>query len=90
MRTSRSNRLPTLPTLLCWAALAVAPAAAQAPELTRLRALLVVDTRSGLGESVLLDGQRMTALLRSGVPPARLELTIFNKPGQLTRDSILR
>jgi hypothetical protein len=51
--------------------------------------LLVIDTRSNLGESVEMDGRRMESLLRTGIPPNRLELTVFNKAGQLTRNSIL-
>lgn len=66
------------------------PAVAQAPELTRLHALLVVDTRSGLGESVVLDGRRVKSLLQTGIPPNRLDVTVYDKPSQLTRESILR
>jgi hypothetical protein len=64
-------------------------APAQAPELTRLRALLVVDTRSGLGESVEIDGRRMRSLLRTGIPPTRLDLTVYDRPRQLTKEGIL-
>jgi len=70
--------------------MAAASANAQSSELTRLRALLIVDTRSGLGDSVVLDGRRMQFLLRSGIPPKRLDLTVYDKAKQLTRESILR
>jgi hypothetical protein len=53
-----------------------------------LHALLVVDTRSGLGDSVLIDGERMRHLLISGIPQDRLELTIF-KAKDVTAAKIL-
>lgn len=46
-------------------------------ELRKLHALLVIDTRSGLGESVVIDGERMGHLLQRGMPRAKLELTVL-------------
>jgi hypothetical protein len=83
---------PLLTPLVVALGLAVAPgpAPAQTPPLTRLHALLVVDTRSGLGESVEIDGRRMKSALQTGLPPNRLDVTVFDKPAQLTKESILR
>lgn len=46
-------------------------------ELRRLHALLVIDTLSGLGESVAVDGNRIEEMLRGGVPRDRLDLTLL-------------
>lgn len=46
-------------------------------ELRKLYALLVVDTLSGLGDSVKVDGERIERLLQSGIPRDRLDLTIL-------------
>jgi caspase domain-containing protein len=56
---------------------AVAVAATGPAELRKLHALLVVDTLSGLGESVAVDGNRIEDMLRSGVPRDRLDLTLL-------------
>jgi hypothetical protein len=47
------------------------------PELRKLHALLVVDTLSGLGESVSVDGNRIEDMLRGGIPRDRLDLTLL-------------
>lgn len=73
---------------LAWSLLP-AQVSAQSPELKRLHALLIIDTRAGLGESVLVDGRRMTSILKSGIPPRQLDLTVFDKAQQLTRQGIL-
>ncbi len=44
------------------------------PELRKLHALVVVDTLSGLGESVAIDGNRIEDMLRGGVPRDLLDL----------------
>jgi hypothetical protein len=64
------------------------PVAAQAPELRRVRALLVIDTRSGLGESVELDGRRMMSVLRTGLPKDRLDVTTLTG-AKVSRATIL-
>lgn len=46
-----------------------------APELHKLYALLVVDINSGLGESVVIDGDRVKDALRHGIGSDRLALT---------------
>ncbi len=89
MRANRARPRWPFSVVVLSLALTPAPVPAQAPELTKLHALLVVDTRSGLGESVVIDGRRMQSLLRTGIPPQRLDLTVFDKPDQLTRKSIL-
>jgi hypothetical protein len=48
-----------------------------AQELKRLRALLVIDTQSNLGDSVVKDRETMRRLLTSNIPTDRLELTIL-------------
>jgi hypothetical protein len=62
---------------------------APAAELRKLHALLVIDTRSGLGKSVVIDGDRIENLLKVGIPRARLELTIL-KDKDVTKDRILQ
>jgi hypothetical protein len=62
---------------------------APALELRKLHALLVIDTRSGLGKSVSIDGHRIEYLLKDGIPRARLELTIL-KDKDVTKDRILQ
>lgn len=46
-------------------------------DLRKLYALIIVDTLSGLGESVSVDGDRVFDLLRSGVPRDRLDVTVL-------------
>lgn len=59
------------------------------PELAQLHALLIIDTRSGLGESVEVDGRRIRSLLQTGIAPEKLDLTVFDKASHLTRANIL-
>lgn len=74
---------------LALVALAAAPEAnTPARELARLRALLVIDTRSDLRDSVTADRRGMEGLLRAGVPESRLDLTILSDE-QATPDNIL-
>ncbi len=47
------------------------------PELRKLHALLAVDTRSGLGESVAVDGEHIANLLRAGIPRDRLDMIML-------------
>jgi hypothetical protein len=55
-----------------------ASAVAQIPaELRKVHALLVIDTRSGLGESVKLDGERVDRILSSNLPPDRVEIRVL-------------
>jgi hypothetical protein len=56
----------------------VALAKAEPAELRKLHALLVVDTLSGLGDSVSVDGDRIDHMLRAGVPRDRLDLTVIS------------
>jgi hypothetical protein len=63
--------------------------AAPAAELRKLHALLVIDSHSGLGKSVVIDRHRIETLLKDGIPRARLELTIFNDK-DVTKDRILQ
>jgi hypothetical protein len=51
--------------------------AAPPPELRKVHALLVVDTRSGLGESVKVDGERIDRLLSNNLPKDRAEIRIL-------------
>jgi hypothetical protein len=54
------------------------PAQAEPPqELRKLHALLVIDTRTDLRDSVLIDGERVKHMLVCGIPKDRLELTVF-------------
>jgi len=46
-----------------------AVAAGPAPELRKVHALLVIDTLSGLGGSVKVDGERIERLLHNNLPP---------------------
>jgi hypothetical protein len=48
-----------------------------AAELRKLHVLLVIDIRSGLGESVKADGERMERLLRYNLPPDRAEIRVL-------------
>jgi hypothetical protein len=57
--------------------LAAEVGSAPAPELQKLHALLVVDTQANLGESVLVDGDRMKQLLQTGIPKERLYVTVL-------------
>lgn len=57
-------------------------------ELRKLHALLVIDTLSGLGESVVIDGERVKHLLQGSVPRDRLELTVL-KDKDVTAAKIL-
>jgi hypothetical protein len=52
-------------------------AQAPAPELRKLYALLVIDTRTELRDSVLVDRERMEKVLKRGVPRDRLEITVL-------------
>jgi hypothetical protein len=56
---------------------AAAVAAAPPPELRKVHALVVVDTRSGLGESVKIDGERIDRLLSNRLPRERTEIRIL-------------
>ena len=47
------------------------------PELRKLHALLVVDTLSGLGESVKIDGERIDHLLSNNLPRDRAEILVL-------------
>ena len=47
------------------------------PELRKVHALIVVDTLSGLGESVKVDGERIDRLLSGNLPPDRVEIRIL-------------
>ena len=53
------------------------PRAAQPPELRKVHALLVVDTLSGLGESVKMDGERVDRLLSNSLPQDRAEIRVL-------------
>ena len=47
------------------------------PELRKVHALLVVDTLSGLGESVKVDGERIDKLLSENLPRDRAEIRVL-------------
>jgi hypothetical protein len=47
------------------------------PELRKVHALLVVDTLSGLGESVKVDGERIEHLLSESLPRDRVEIRVL-------------
>ena len=47
------------------------------PELRKVHALLVVDTLSGLGESVKVDGERIEKLLSENLPRDRAEIRVL-------------
>jgi hypothetical protein len=51
--------------------------AAPPPELRKVHALLVIDTLSGLGQSVKVDGERIDHLLSERVPPDRIEIRVL-------------
>src|SRR5262245_30452669 len=55
----------------------VAAGQSRHPELRRLHALLVIDTRSGLGESVKVDGTNVDRLLSSRLPKDRVEIKVL-------------
>jgi len=59
--------------------LIVGPAvvAGPAPELHKVHALLVIDTLSGLGGSVKVDGERIERLLHNNLPPDRAEIRVL-------------
>jgi len=59
--------------MLGWSVASAAPP----PELRKVHALLVVDTRSGLGESVKVDGERIDRLLSGNLPKDRAEIRIL-------------
>jgi hypothetical protein len=65
--------------LAAFSALAnTAAAAGAAPkELTRLHALLVIDSNSSIKDDVTVDQHRMEGLLTGGIPPDRLDLTTY-------------
>lgn len=46
-------------------------------ELRTLHGLIVIDTLSGLGESVAVDGSHIEDLLRGGIPRDRLDVTLL-------------
>lgn len=48
-----------------------------APELRKVHALLVIDTKSGLAESVTVDGERVDRLLSNNLPADRVEIRIL-------------
>ena len=51
--------------------------AGPAPELRKVHALLVIDTLSGLGGSVEMDGERLERLLRDNLPPDRADIRVL-------------
>src|SRR5947207_4321060 len=71
-----ATRLLALP-FAALIALAPAARADDAPELKRLRALIVVDTKSNLAESVHEDGERVEKLLHDNVPANRYTLKVL-------------
>ena len=58
------------------------------PELRKVHALLVVDTLSGLGESVKIDGERMDHRLSGSLPRDRVEIRVLTGK-DVNADSIL-
>lgn len=54
-----------------------APAGEHPRELRKVHALVVVDTMSGLGESVKLDGERIDRLLSGNLPADRADIRIL-------------
>jgi hypothetical protein len=65
--------LAALSVLAC----AAGPAGAAPKELTRLHALLVIDSNSNIKDDVAVDRRRMERLLAGGIPPDRLDLTTY-------------
>jgi hypothetical protein len=64
--------------LVVWPGARCALAAqSHAPELRKVHALLVVDTRSGLGESVKTDGERIDHLLSGNLPRDRCDILVL-------------
>jgi hypothetical protein len=93
MRTCRGYDVVSAPVSALLIALgaalaAAAPGRADHPELKRLHALLVIDTKSGLGESVEVDGERMKRLLTEGLPKDKVSLTVL-KGDDVTSAKIL-
>ncbi len=81
-RPYRSNPAPASSTVLPMSfvltlALAGAGLAAPPPELRKVHALLVIDTLSGLGESVKVDGERIDHLLSERIPADRIEIRVL-------------
>jgi hypothetical protein len=61
----------------CLGVVLAAPVTEAAPELRKVHALVVVDTLSGLGQSVMIDGVRIDRLLRNNLPRDRVEIRIL-------------
>src|SRR4051794_35077849 len=70
------NSLRLLP-LAALLALAPVARADDVPELKRLRALIVIDTKSNLAESVHEDGERIEKLLHDNIPRSRYTLKVL-------------
>jgi Caspase domain len=77
MRHQRLMSRLLLAAVLGSAVATVAVAAAPPPELRKVHALVVVDTRSGLGDSVKVDGERIDHLLSNRLPRDRAEIRVL-------------
>ena len=77
-----------LPTALALLAALAAPALANAAELNKLHAVLVIDTEAGLGEGVKIDLRRVAGGLRALVPSSRLEISVVTG-GSVTPAGVL-
>jgi hypothetical protein len=82
-----ATRLLALP-FAALIALAPVARADDAPELKRLRALIVIDTKSNLADSVHEDGERIEKLLHDNVPPNRYTVKLL-KGDDVTEAKIL-
>lgn len=65
-----------------------ATSAAPPVELRKVHALLVIDTLSGLGDSVRVDGERVERLLHNNLPRDRAEIRVLTGK-DVTADAIL-
>jgi hypothetical protein len=75
--------------LLCLCGLVLTDRVSGQPaELTRVRALLVIDTNTDLSKSVQHDRERMISLLTQNIPQQRLELKVMQGT-DVTADKIL-
>lgn len=63
-------------------------AAAPRQEQTRVRALLVIDTNSSLGDSVTIDRSHVESLLHDGIPKSQYDVTVL-QGDRVTRENIL-
>jgi hypothetical protein len=63
-------------------------AAAPRQEQTRVRALLVIDTNSSLGDSVTIDRSHVESLLHDGIPQSQYDVTVL-QGDRVTRENIL-